>query len=432
MTEVAFGGYRPRAVRRVAFRICIGALALGAWAAPAAHAASVRVPADYFGINFQRLASLSSAAQDAHLARIASLGVDQVRLNASWAAIEPRPPVAGVHAYRWSTLDEEMAALARHGMRAQPTLTQAPTWDAVQGAWVDLQCGRAASRSPVDPRPYAAFAGALAARYGRGGSFWSDHPGLPYEPVLRYEIWNEPNLKGGWCPHPQPWLYADLFAGAERAIRAADPQAGVYTGGVAPPSTKNASKHKQYLEIPKFFQGVTARRPNIIDAITGVDVHVYPSVERQKQLDRLAWFRQQLHDGRIPNRVPMVVNEIGWATHVGKRPLSEADRATAYTRMTVNYPRTNCNVAGILPHTWISSEQGKNPEAWYGIANPATGKPYDSARRYSYGVRLLRGQLATEPPKRTLMVCPGMPLPDSDRDGVPDQRDYYPLNPQRR
>ena len=32
---------------------------------------------------------------------------------------------------------------------------------------------------------------------------------------------------------------------------------------------------------------------------------------------------------------------------------------------------------------------------------------------------------------RTLIACPGMPLPDSDRDGFPDQGDYYPLNPSR-
>jgi len=43
----------------------------------------------------------------------------------------------------------------------------------------------------------------------------------------------------------------------------------------------------------------------------------------------------------------------------------------------------------------------------------------------------MRGQLAKEPPRTTLMACPGMPLPDSDHDGVPDQSDYDPLNPKR-
>jgi Cellulase (glycosyl hydrolase family 5) len=355
-----------------------------------------------------------------------------VRLNASWAAIEPRPPVAGVHSYRWGTMDEEIGALARHGMRAQPTLTQAPDWDAVQGSWVQLQCAKAASRSPVDVAPYATFVRAFASRYGRHGVFWTAQPEVPYTPVLRYELWNEPNLKGGWCPRPQPWLYADLFMQAVQAIRAVDPLAAVYTGGVAPPSANNASNHKQYLGIAEFFQDATARQPNLSKAMTGADVHVYPGLDRQRQLDRLAWFRSQLHDGRIPDRTPMIINEIGWATHVGKTPLSESDRASAYARMTVNYARTNCNVGGILPHTWISPEQSNsNPEDWYGIANPSTGQPYDSARHYSYGVRLMRGQLSKEPPKRTLMACPGMPLPDSDHDGFPDEREYFPMNGKR-
>lgn len=420
-------------MRRVVDQIWVGAIALGllGLAAAPAQASSVRVPLNYYGINFQRIAKLGSAAQDTQLARIASLGIHQLRLNASWA-IEPRAPIAGVHSYRWGAIDQEVAALARHGIRSQPTLTQAPDWDAVQAAWVQLQCANAASRSPVDPGPFATFVRAFANRYGRAGAYWTAHPDVQYMPVLRYEIWNEPNLKGGWCPHPQPWLYADLFVQAARAIRNVDPLAGVYTGGVAPPSPKNANKPKQYLGVADFFQGVTARQPSVSKLANGVDVHIYPGIDRQKQLDRLAWFRSQLHDGRIPNRLPMIINEIGWATHVGKTPLSETDRARAYGKMTVNYARTNCNVGGILPHTWISVEQSKtNPEDWYGIANPSTGEPYPSARYYSYGLRLMRGELTKEPPMRTLMACPGMPLPDSDHDGFPDEHDYYPLDPKR-
>jgi cellulase (glycosyl hydrolase family 5) len=407
-------------------------VALVGLVAATAQASSVRVPSDFYGMNLQRLAKLSPEAQDTHLSRIAALGIGQVRINASWAAIEPRAPIAGIHDYRWDAVDQQIAALARHGIRAQPTLTQAPNWDAPQGPWVDLQCAKAASRSPVDVRPYATFVRAFADRYGRRGAFWATHPGVPYAPVLRYEIWNEPNLKGGWCPHPQPSLYADLFVRATKAIRAADPSARVNTGGVAPPSAKNANKPKQYVGIADFFKGVTARRRSTTKLMSGADVHVYPGTDRDKQLDRLGWFRSQLRDGRIPNRIPMVINEIGWATHVGKTPLTEDERAAAYARMTVNYARTNCNLGGLLPHTWISPQQSKsNPEDWYGIANPSTGKPYASALHYSYGLRLMRGQLPNEPPMRTLMACPGMPLPDSDRDGFPDQRDYYPLNPNR-
>jgi hypothetical protein len=400
-------------------------------AAPAL-GSSDRVPAGFYGVNFQRIANLGLAAQNVQLASIASLGLDQVRFNVSWAAIEPLAPKNGVHGYRWGAIDQQIAAMANHGIRAQPTLTQTPDWDAVQGQWVDLQCAKSSSRSPVSVDPYARFVQAFASRYGRNGTFWAANPGLPYTPVQRYEIWNEPNLKGGWCPRPQPWLYADMFVAAARAIKAVDPGATVYTGGVAPPSAKNIKNHKQYLGVADFFAKATARQPNLGSFLNGAAVHIYPSTDGAKQLSKLAWFRSQLHDGRIPNRVPMIVNEIGWATHVGKVPITEDERAAAYGKMTSNYARTNCNVGSILPHTWISPQQStKNPEDWYGIADPSTGAPYDSARRYSNVLQLMEGRLPLEPPTRTIMACPDMPLPDSDNDGFADQDDYYPFDPTR-
>jgi hypothetical protein len=413
LTDRSSSHYLPATVRRVGNPVAQGSLAplllasLALLAAAPALASSHRVPTGYYGVNFQRIAKLGPAAQDVQLASIASLGINQVRFNVSWAAIEPVAPKNGVHTYRWGAIDQEIAAMARHRIRPQPTLTQTPNWDAVQGAWVDLQCAKSPSRAPVNPEPYTGFVSAFAKRYGRGGAFWTANPDLPYVPVLRYEIWNEPNLKGGWCPRPQPWLYADMFMSASQAIRNVDPSALVYTGGVAPPPAKN---HKQYLGIADFFGKATARQPKLNDYMSGVAVHIYPSTDGRKQLKRLAWFRGQVHDGRIADRIPMIVDEVGWATHVGKVPITEEERAAAYGKMTINYARTNCNLGGILPHTWISPQQSSsNPEDWYGIADPSTGEPYDSAKHYSYGLLLMEGKLPTPPPVKTLMVCPGMP-----------------------
>jgi hypothetical protein len=408
--------YLPPTVRRARNPVAQGGLALlllasiASLAAAPALASSHRVPAGYYGVNFQRIAKLGPAAQDVQLASIASLGINQVRFNVSWAAIEPVAPKNGVHTYRWDAINQEIAAMARHGIRPQPTMTQTPEWDAVQGSWVDLQCAKSSSRSPVSIGPYTRFVSAFAKRYGRGGAVRAANPDVPYVPVVRYEIWNEPNLKGGWCPRPQPWLYADMFVGAAQAIRNVDPNALVYTGGVAPPPAKNAKNHKQYLGIADFFGQATARRPTLNHYMSGVSVHIYPSTDGQRQLKRLAWFRQQVHDGRISDRTPMMINEVGWATHVGKVPITETERAAAFGKMTINYARTNCNVGGILPHTWISPQQSSSdPEDWYGIADPSTGEPYDSAKRFSYGLLLMEGDLPTPPPVKTLMICPGMP-----------------------
>lgn len=401
-------------------------------AAATAQASSVRVPAGYYGVNFQRISKIKPADQDRQLASMASLGIDQVRFNLSWAAVEPTAPTNGVHTYRWGPFDQQIAAMARHGVQAQPTLTQAPSWNAPSGTTVDLKCKKASSRAPLAIAPYAAFTQAFAARYGRGGAFWRQNSSLPYRPVVRYEIWNEPNLMGGWCPGPDPWHYADMFVGAARAIRAVDPNAQVMVGGLAPPSDQKANDPEHYRAISNFLSSAVTHQPALGQLASAVAVHVYPALDPFKQLSKLAWFRSQLHSGRIADSTPMLVNEVGWATHVGKTPITEDQRATAYSQMTVNFARTNCNVLGILPHTWISPQQSNsNPEDWFGIAGPATANPYKSGIAYSQGVALMRGQLQTEAPRTTIMACGGMAPPDTDGDGYADQNDYYPLDPAR-
>jgi hypothetical protein len=331
--------------------------------------------------------------------------------------------VDGVHDYRWDDIDAEISALARHRIQPQLNITQAPSWDARNGGLVNLKCppGMASSRAPISIEPYIDLAGAIAARYGRGGSFWSDHPNLPAEPVTRYEIWNEPNLRGGWCPQPQPDVYADMFVGAARAIRDVDRSAEVLTGGIAPP----ASEDPRYgLNISTFLARAEARQPKIFRKASGAAVHIYTSVKAHQMLNRVAWFREQLHAGGVPDSVPMLINEIGWPTQGGfpsgflglgmdAAPIvPERERARAYRKATVKIPRTSCNVMGIVPHAWTSLEQDPTEaEEWFGIADPVTKKPYRSARAYSRSAGLMRGELRAQPPRRALMACPGMRAP---------------------
>ncbi len=392
-------------------RSWLAALACGLVAAAAAGPAQASigwVGPGFYGINFQQLRELGPKARKAHLDRIAKLGIRDMRIGFAWPRIEPLPPVNGHHRYRWDALDREIAALARHGIRAQANITQTPRWNANGSIIGALNCNRASSFAPKRIEPYGSLARAIARRYGRVGKFWSAHPGLRARPVIRYEIWNEPNLRGGWCPNPQPERYADMFMLAAHAIRSVDRRAEVVIGGTAPPARHN----KHYLGIAEFLRRATARRPALARAASGAAVHIYPPTGARKQLDRLAWFRSQLHRGRIPNRVPMLVNEIGWPAGGGPSTISEAARVKAYVRATTNFARTNCNVMGMLPQAWTSRQQDPDrAEDWYGIANPATAKPYPSAWAYSRSLRLMRGDLRRAPPDRPLMACKGMPRP---------------------
>jgi hypothetical protein len=366
------------------------------------------VKGDYYGINFQQLRELKPSERGKHLARIAKLGIHDVRVGFAWPRIEPLPPTNGHHDYRWGSFDGEIGALARHGIRPEANITQTPRWNADSSIIGAINCNRSSSWAPLDIAPYAPLAKAIAARYGRGGTFWRAHPDLPARPIVRYEIWNEPNLRGGWCPSPQPERYADMFMIAMKAIRSVDHDAQVVTGGVAPPAKQNV----HYLGISEFLGRVIARQPGVARNASGAAVHVYPPTGAGKQLERVAWFRKQLREGGIPNRTPMLINEIGWAAGGGSAAVTEEERTKAYTAMTRNIPRTNCNVMGMLPQAWTSNEQSNNnPEDWYGIADPLTAKPYPSAHAYSRSVKLMRGQLSQAPPSKPLMVCPGMPPP---------------------
>ncbi len=66
---------------------------------------------------------------------------------------------------------------------------------------------------PRNASSYAAYAGAFAARYGPGGSFWAEHPMIAPLPVTTYEIWNEPDGGHFWLPRPDPRRYAVVVRG---------------------------------------------------------------------------------------------------------------------------------------------------------------------------------------------------------------------------
>jgi hypothetical protein len=416
--------YRPRAVgslARTSIRrperwpaVALVALVVAALV-PAAHASRGWVGRDYYGINFQQLRELSPSERSKHLSKIAKLGIRVIRVGFAWPRIEPLPPVSGKRTYRWGAMDSEIRALARHGIRAQANITQTPRWNADTSIVGAVNCNRSSSWTPLDIGPYGPLVKAIAARFGRGGTFWKANPGLPAKPITRYEIWNEPNLRGGWCPNPQPERYADMFMIAASAIHSVDPRAQVLTGGVAPPAREN----RHYLGISDFLGQVTARQPGLVKKASGSAVHIYPPTGASKQLDRLAWFRDQLRQGGIPNRIPMLINEIGWPTQGDGETISETERSKAYRNATVDIPRTNCNVMGILPQAWTSKQQDpKKSEDWYGIAGPLTAKPYPSAHAYSRALRLMTGQRKKVPPHRPLMVCPGMPAPKPPDNGA--------------
>jgi hypothetical protein len=398
--------------RRRAKRLALGALAAAGLAmtvpgcgSEAGQQSPAAAPSGFFGINANQLPALAVDRQtelDAHLSSIQALGIGFVRAGIDWRGIEPAAPVAGQHSYDFAATDAWVEALAQHDLRWMPVATIPPPQWAVAPATL-ARCGIHAP--PSSSSDLGDLMGAVAARYGRSGKFWKAHPELPYRPVTDYEVWNEENHGAFWCPRPDPSAYADLYAASEGEIRQVDPAARVVLGGLAafrpgqrPPS--NAPR----MTPPAFLAQVLAARPELRVAVDVVGVHSYEPTP-VGVLDDLRWYRDTLRQLGM-GQVPMSLDETGWYTHGSGSfgPTPEIVRASYYLELTSDVARSDCGVVSIAPYTWISAQTGESPQAWYGIADPATGAPYPSAQAYGAGIKVPEGK-ASEAPQAPQSVC---------------------------
>ena len=376
---------RTPTIRRLFVTGLLLCLATGQGAGPA-HAASLD---DFYGVNVQQVFSGSPASWQPQLQAMAAGGLQLARIDARWSDIEPGPPTGGTHNYDWAMYDSIVQGMAQAGLRWFPVIGYSTDWSGVTPGDANSEV------APAHVGDFSAFAAAVAARYGRGGSFWAAHPQLPQFPVTDYEIWNEEN--SGTFMHPQtsaPEAYADLYMAARSAIKAVDPQASVVVGGLAL-GEQNGTDEAQ------FIQRMYAHRPDLRGNVDGVGLHPYqPTVA--DTYARIASFRQALDQVAGPD-VPIEITELGWATTA----VPEAQRASDLQTMAEQLPRSDCNVTRFLPYTWLTQEtDSSNPEDWFGIWNhDGTGKP--SGIAYLDAVKLMRGLTPTAAPVGAVKICDG-------------------------
>ncbi len=122
-----------------------------------------------------------------------------VRQDFPWSEIEPAPGE-----YDWAAWDPVVADAVEHGLQLLPVLSSPPAW----------------AGNPPDPEAFARFAGAFANHY--------------MAQLVYYQIWHNPNLGDAWSGEADPYAYAELLMRAAEAIRAADPDARIVLGGLAP------------------------------------------------------------------------------------------------------------------------------------------------------------------------------------------------------
>lgn len=136
---------------------------------------------------------------------------NSVRIDFDWAVMQPTE----TGPMEWRETDRIINAATRRGLNVIGMIGFAPKWARDAACLNDYGC------APSDPAKYAEFAGKIADRYKQYG-------------IKKYEIWNEPNTPSFFGPTPNAEKYATMLTQASKAIKTAQPDAKVGSGGLAP------------------------------------------------------------------------------------------------------------------------------------------------------------------------------------------------------
>lgn len=269
---------------------------------------------------------------------VAKSGARVWRVGFDWSSIESRRG----H-FDFSSTDQTVTSAATHHINLLPILGLAPKF---------VRSAAALEAPPVNPAAIAGFAAAVASRYGHHGSFWKQHPNLPYRPIRWWEVWNEPNLKEFWGVRPNPAAYVELLASAKSAIVGADPHARVLSAPLAP-----VANLVPYLE-RMYASGLADVGPDAF----GLD-------DYRPTVPRLVNVIQTVHGllRRLDPGTKIWLTEFGWATgHVDQavHPRGQARRIhRALYRLA--HKRHALGLRGIIYFDWRDSIPAvDHPDTW--------------------------------------------------------------------
>jgi hypothetical protein len=337
-------------------------LALLALAAPA-HADAREVPQGFLGTMVDGPLLADGAPLDREFGVMVRTGVERVRTVLYWDQIQPQPGPLDLAA-----TDRLVGAAAARRLSILAVLARAPVWARKhpQRLW----------SPPADPAAFAAFAAAMAARYGPGGTFWAAHPELPQVPIRQWQIWNEPagfdrgRPSAFWddpgTPYPQP--YVALLRAAHDAIRAVDPRATIVLAGLF---------GRSWRTLPPL---LAAGAAGLFDQVAA---HVFTGRPRDPARV-VALLRRAMRRARVPV-VPVVLTEISWTASRGRLDASEGppqgyevSRADQARRLTTALEdlarkRRSLRIAGVFWNTWLSRHSSRTDRFDYAGLRRAAG-----------------------------------------------------------
>jgi hypothetical protein len=289
--------------------------------------------------------------------RMARLGVDRVRLTASWFELAPRPRSKRVprfdatnsEAYPregWSRLDHAVKAVSNAGMDTQIDVAFfAPRWAVARRVRSNFPDRH---RWKPNAEQFGQFAEAVARRYS-GNHRDPERSGQRLPAVRLWTTWNEPNhgafllpqwrrSGGSWTP-VSPHVYRELHARGYHGIKAAHADNKVLLGGTAALGGDGRGPRKaippltfvrELACVDRRGQPLTRHacdgfKPLKADGWAHHPYSLYdrpdvPSVSpddvQMGDLERLSRLLGRLHSlGRIETRLPIFVTEYGYETN---------------------------------------------------------------------------------------------------------------------
>jgi hypothetical protein len=306
--------------------------------------------------------------------RIVRGGARLIRTTLQWGDVERRQG----QGYDWRTYDRLITTTASRRLGYLPVLIGSPAW--------------AAPASAQPPRPEAMpaflhFIRQAVARYGPGGGFWRQHPGLPRKPIRAWQVWNEPNLPAFWA-NPDPRAYAKLLEAVGSTIRDVDRRATIVLAGM--PRSVVSYPIDQYLadlyELPGF--------SDLFD-VAAVHAYAGDTAGVTSVVDATRALMDKAGDGDKP----IWITEFGWAsagpvrdTMRVKTPIEQAKllrgsieairRAAAESGVRVvvwydlqDYTRPSAEPDRFTWHTGLFGPNGEPKPAWDAFADVAGGRP---------------------------------------------------------
>jgi hypothetical protein len=232
--------------------------------------------------------------------QVTLIGASQVRCDLNWWSVQPYNSTT----YYWNVYDNVVNAAAHFGIQVLFDVSFTPPWARPNPLPPGTQ--DPSHVPPLHINDFVRFANAAVNRYSPVGKA---HPSTVVGSVNMWEIWNEPNLTGGWTP-PDPVRYGNFLKTVAWSVRRIDHKMTIISGGMAPAGTVGGNYAPQDFIAKMATTGVLPK-------IDGVGIHPYSFP---------AYPNEQLNFNPLYNAVPaiyyvMVANGAGskkiWATEVG-------------------------------------------------------------------------------------------------------------------